>query len=108
VLEDVDVGGRVSRRELHERYGGSWQGGISPSSKAPVVLFFTNPGRGHQHGYYDGWGEDGLFHYVGEGQRGDQQLIRGNRRILNHREDGRTLEGFGHRERLLPTSASSR
>lgn len=94
MLEDLNVGEQLSRREIHERYGGSPQGGIGPSSKAPVVLFFTDPARGHQHGYYDGWGEDGLFHYVGEGQRGDQELIRGNRRILNHHEDACTLEGF--------------
>lgn len=94
VLEDLNIGEQLSRREVHERYGGSRQGGIGPSSKAPVVLFFTDPATGHQHGYYDGWGEDGLFHYVGEGQRGDQELIRGNRKIFFHREDGRTLEGF--------------
>lgn len=94
VFEDLDVGEQLSRREVHERYGGRRQGGIGPSTKAPVVLFFTDPASGHQHGYYDGWGEDGLFHYVGEGQRGDQQLIQGNRAILHHRDDGRTLEGF--------------
>src|SRR5690606_15898581 len=31
--------------------------------------------KGHQHGYYDGWGSDGLFHYVGAGQRGDRQRL---------------------------------
>lgn len=59
-----------------------------------MVLFFTDPTTGHRHGYYDGWADDGLFHYVGEGQRGDQRLVQGNRAILNHRADGRTLEGF--------------
>lgn len=58
------------------------------------MLFFTDPSTGRQHGYYDGWGSDNLFHYVGEGQRGDQQLTQGNKAILRHVEDGRTLEGF--------------
>jgi hypothetical protein len=57
-------------------------------------MFFTDPATGHRHGYYDGWDDDGLFNYVGEGQRGDQRLVQGNKAILNHAPDGRTLEGF--------------
>jgi RNA polymerase sigma-70 factor, ECF subfamily len=70
-----------------------------------VVLFFTDPATGHRHGCYDGWAGGWLFHNVGEGQRGDQRLIRGNAAILNHRADRRTLEGFLARfgvERGLP------
>lgn len=85
----------LARRDLHGRYGGNRQGGITTSRVvAGVVLFFTDPAKGHRHGYYDGWAEDGCFHYVGEGQQGDQQLVRGNKRILKHQEEGRSLEGF--------------
>ncbi|MEV1295421.1 hypothetical protein [Pseudonocardia sp. NPDC049635] len=94
MLSGLQPGDRLRRREVHERYGGRRQGGIGPSSQTPAVLFFTDPSTGRQHGYYDGWGSDGLFHYVGEGQRGDQQLTQGNKAILNHAEDGRSLEGF--------------
>jgi len=94
VLAGLAVGEQLSRREVHERYGGRRQGGIGPSSQTPAVLFFTDPVSGHQHGYYDGWGEDGFFHYVGEGQRGDQQLVQGNKAILHHRRESRSLEGF--------------
>jgi hypothetical protein len=94
MLSDLNVGEQLTRRELHARYGGSQRGGIAPSRGARVVLFFTDPYTGHQHGYYDGWGDDGLFHYVGEGQHGDQRFVQGNKAILNHREDDRTLEGF--------------
>lgn len=94
MLPDLNPGDTLRRRELHARYGGRQQGGIGPSRSANVVLFFTDPSTGHRHGYYDGWGADGLFHYVGEGQHGDQQLVQGNKAILNHRLDGRTLEGF--------------
>jgi len=59
-----------------------------------VVLFFTDPTTGQRHGYYDGWDNDGLFNYVGEGQTGDQRLVQGNKSILNHVADGRSLEGF--------------
>jgi len=57
-------------------------------------MFFTDPNTGQRHGYYDGWDEDDLFHYVGEGQLGDQRFVQGNKAVLRHREEGRTLEGF--------------
>ncbi len=94
MLEGLSVGEQLTRRDVHTRFGGRRQGGIGPSRRASIVLFFTDPATGHRHGYYDGWGNDGLFHYVGEGQHGDQQLTQGNRAILKHREQGRTLEGF--------------
>lgn len=94
MLTGLEPGEKLLRREVHERYGGRRRGGIGPSREAPVVLFFTDPVSGRQHGYYDGWDVDGTFHYVGEGQKGDQQLTQGNKAILNHAEEGRTLEGF--------------
>jgi hypothetical protein len=94
VLPGLQPGDRLLRRELHERFGGRQQGGISPSRMVPSVMFFTDPATGHRHGYYDGWDDDGLFNYVGEGQRGDQRLVQGNKAILDHVVEGRTLEGF--------------
>src|SRR5262245_54611652 len=94
MLKGLKPGDRLSRREVHERFGGRQQGGISPSREAPAVMFFTDPATGHQHGYYDGTDADGLFNYVGEGQQGDQQFTQGNKAILRHREEGRTIEGF--------------
>ncbi|MGR3938491.1 restriction endonuclease [Streptomyces sp. BRA346] len=58
------------------------------------MLLFTNPKRGHKVGYFDGWGKDGCYHYTGEGQKGDQQMVRGNRAILQHVHDGRALRLF--------------
>ncbi|MGC4952186.1 restriction endonuclease [Actinomadura citrea] len=84
----------VVRREMHEQYGGRRQGGIGPSRVTPNVLLFTDPGKGHQHGYFDGWGDDGCYHYSGEGQIGDQKMVQGNLAILNHRADGRALRLF--------------
>lgn len=84
----------MKRREIHMRYGGSWQGGISPSGTTPHVMLFTDPSRGHQHGYFDGWGADGCYHYCGQGQYGDQEMIRGNLAILNHIDDQRSLHLF--------------
>jgi hypothetical protein len=94
MLDGIAPGETWIRRDVHAKWGGRQQGGIGPSSQAPVVLFFTDPATGRKHGYYDGWDEDGYFNYVGEGQKGDQRLVQGNKAILNHTADGRTLEGF--------------
>jgi len=75
-------------------YGGQRQGGIATPDGLNAVLFFTDPEKGHRHGYYDGLDAAGRFHYVGEGQHGDQKFERGNKAILNHRVNGETLEGF--------------
>ncbi|XRQ09238.1 restriction endonuclease [Actinomadura welshii] len=90
----IRPGDMVVRRELHERYGGRRQGGVGPSRVTPNVLLFTDPLKGHQHGYYDGWGDDDCYHYTGEGQIGDQKMVQGNLAILNHRVDGRALRLF--------------
>ena len=94
MLQGLAPGDQLLRREVHERFGGRRQGGISPSRAVPAVMFFTDPAKGHRHGYYDGWDSDGFLHYVGEGQTGDQRFVQGNKAVLEHREDGRTLEGF--------------
>jgi len=83
----------VKRTELHRRYGGRRQGGIAPSSQSPNILIFTGP-AGHQYGYFDGWHADGLFHYTGEGQEGDQQLRQGNRALAEHVRRGHSVRLF--------------
>jgi hypothetical protein len=94
MFDGLVPGERRRRREIHDLFGGSRQGGIAPLANFPAVMFFTDPVTGHRHGYYDGMDDDKLYNYVGEGQRGDQRLIKGNRAILNHAKDGRSLEGF--------------
>lgn len=83
----------VRRVEVHDQYGGGRQGGISPSRSTPNVLVFSDPDVGVQHGYHDRW-EGPEYHYVGEGQRGNQTMTRGNAAILNHRLEGRSLRLF--------------
>ncbi|MFI9767301.1 hypothetical protein ACIHJG_10610 [Streptomyces sp. NPDC052415] len=90
----LNPGDTIRRTDLHARYGGSSQNGISPSGTSDNVLIFTAASSGHQHGYFDTWNEDGTFHYTGEGQTGDQRMIRGNKAILEHRETGKRLRLF--------------
>jgi hypothetical protein len=81
---DLEPGQRIRRTDLHSRYGGSGQGDICPSAKTPNILIFTDPGSGHQHGYYDEWADDGTFHYTGMGQTGNQTFTSGNKAIRDH------------------------
>src|SRR5580700_5976651 len=86
-------GETIVRRTLHDRFGGGRQGGISPSRVSPNIFIFT-AASGMQHGYADGWKDDACFHYTGEGQYGDQRMVRGNDAILNHVRRGRKLRLF--------------
>lgn len=81
------------RRDLHERYGGQRQGGISTPTAHPFIMLFTSA-IGTQYGYKDGWMPDGRFRYTGEGQQSDMTFTRGNQAIRDHEEEGKTLEVF--------------
>jgi hypothetical protein len=87
----LNPGDYIVRKELHDQYGGGREGGISPSSKTPNIFLFTDPPVGRLHGYFDGWGVDGKFHYSGEGQKGDQRMVRGNSAVRDHQLKGRSL-----------------
>ena len=59
------VGRTYNRRaDLHARYGGSFQNGISTSASEPVIFLFTGDG-GERHGYRDGPQQDGTYWYTG-------------------------------------------
>jgi hypothetical protein len=87
-------GEQIRRKYLHDTFGGGRQGGIEPSRSTPNVFLFADSVSGEQHGYIDGWQDDGCFHYTGEGQRGDQQMKSGNAAILRHVEHRRALRLF--------------
>ena len=81
------------RNDLHARFGGQRQGGISTPSGVPYIFLFTGE-SGEQYGYRDGWNEDGVYLYTGEGQVGDMKFVRGNRAIRDHLADGKDLLMF--------------
>jgi MoxR-like ATPase len=86
---DLSPGDSLLRRDLHTKFGGSPQSGISPSAKSPNIMLFTAESSGAQHGYlWDGWSpsDPSVLQYTGEGQIGDQSLsLRGNGAVLSHR-----------------------
>lgn len=88
------AGTSYRRRDLHEKYGGQEQGGISTPLHGNLVFLFSSP-RAREFGYEDSWvEEEGVYLYTGEGQRGDMTFTRGNAAIRNHQEEGRDLHLF--------------
>mgnify|MGYP003634717615 CR=1 FL=1 len=77
------------RLDIHRWFGGQMQGGISTPSAAPFIFLFTGE-SGESFGYRDGW-EEGIFRYVGEGQKGEMTFKKGNNAIRKHRENGKEL-----------------
>lgn len=76
-----------------DHMGGQQQGGISTPREWPFLLLFTSQ-TGEQYGYRDGWEENGVFLYTGEGQVGNQDFTHGNRAIRDHAKDGKDLHLF--------------
>ena len=81
------------REEIHGTYGGQLQGGISTPKNTPAIFIFTSE-KGHQYGYKDGYDEDGLFRYTGEGTSGDMSMTHGNLQIRDHEINGKRLYLF--------------
>ncbi|MEX0372110.1 HNH endonuclease [Spiribacter roseus] len=88
-MYDFIEGQVYKRRDIHDRYGGQRQGGISTPSGHPMIFLFTGQ-SGTRHGYGDGW-SDGVFEYFGQGQYGDMSFSRGNEAIRSHLANGRDL-----------------
>jgi hypothetical protein len=78
------------RSLIHDEYGGNRQGGISPSAKVPFIFIFSGK-SGAQYGYRDGWDNQNIFSYTGEGQAGDMQFIRGNLALKEHLNIGKRV-----------------
>jgi len=78
------------RSDIHDRYGGSRQNGISVSAKNPSIFIFTGSG-GAQHGYKDKWENNSVFSYTGEGQVGDMEFTRGNLSLRDHLVNGKQV-----------------
>lgn len=89
-----EVGRTYNRQEdIHAKYGGQAQGGISTPSGHPFIFLFVAD-IGSEFGYKDGWSNDGTFLYTGEGQSGDMEFVRGNRAIRDHEQEGKELHLF--------------
>lgn len=79
----LTVGSYHLRAQLHATFGGNPRAGICPT-KSGSVLIFSDPLSGAPFGYdaHD-YLRDDIYHYTGEGRVGDQQLVRGNKALLD-------------------------
>ena len=81
------------RNDIHGVHGGQSQSGISTPSRHPLIFIFTGE-SGKTYGYRDEFRPDGTFWYTGEGQTGDMEMVRGNRAIRDHQQEGKTIHLF--------------
>ena len=86
------------RRDLHARYGGQEQTGISTPSDYPLIFLFTSK-KGEKYGYHDGWTKEGVFLFFGEGQSGNMSFTRGNKALRDHIKDGKDVCLFAYIDR---------
>ena len=95
-LWKMRIGEVTTKNDVAKLYGGSTQGGIAPSRTSPNIMLYTDPSTGVKNGYqHDGWTNDRTLHmYTGEGRIGPQALTNGNKSILEHRKNGRSLRLF--------------
>jgi hypothetical protein len=95
-LWDIPIGARITRREIHDRFGGVREGGISPVlEKSKNIMIFSHPRVNAEHGYEpDVWLDEDTFLYCGEGPSGDQQMVRYNKSVLQHVEKDKVLRVF--------------
>ena len=94
-----EVGERIRRQALHQKYGGNQYSGSSPCGDFPYVFIFTGE-EGRNYGYEDEFLPDGIFIYTGQGQEGDMTFDRtdpngrNNLAIRDHQQESRSLHVF--------------
>ncbi|MFJ6136547.1 hypothetical protein [Kitasatospora sp. NPDC092286] len=89
--EFIKPGEVVTRQQVHAAFGGRLQGAISPTKDRRVIVFL--PPRPLA-AAPTGLASDGTLHFQGEGLEGDQQMTQGNKALLQHKEDGRSVHVF--------------
>ncbi|MET7487092.1 hypothetical protein [Streptomyces sp. NPDC005538] len=91
------LGETTNRAELHRRYGGRIHPRISPSRTTRNIFLFTTAA-----GLFDGWTGEHV-HFTGEGGTAgtDQVITHGNKSVLHHHAEGRTLRLFHQRPNTM-------
>jgi len=79
----LEIGQSYLKLDIHKAFGGNPRAGICPTASG-VVLVFSDPPSGMRFGYNQNDElAQGVYRYTGEGQAGDQQLVRGNKALLS-------------------------
>lgn len=97
-LGPLSLGSIYRRADLHTRFGGSRFSGIVPSKRESAVLLFHTEEPAQQF-YRDGFDEDGVYWYSGEGTFGDMNWTPSNRAVRDHAQVGQDLLFFERAQR---------
>jgi hypothetical protein len=97
IMKPFNVGEVYKRTEIHDKYGGQRQGGISTPAKYPYLFLFTG-GTGERYGYKDKW-QGNSFFYTGEGQKGDMLFLGGNRAIRDSSKNNEEIHLFSYKDK---------
>lgn len=79
-----------SRSEIHKKYGGNPQAGISNSASNPFIFLFSGK-SGLKHGYIDKWQDENIYTYTGQGTIGDMHFENVNGTLLNHENKSKRI-----------------
>ena len=88
-----EVGTHYRRKNLHAKYGGQEQQGISTPADSNLIFLITGK-SGRAYGYDDAWEREGVFRYFGMGTVGNMRMEGANERVRDHAEDGVELHLF--------------
>jgi len=94
---NVEVGDRLTRSQLNERFGGGIQGGILTPAGGRYIFLFSDPKAGSLYGYdFDGWESCShtTFFYTGGGSEGPQTLTHRNNTLFESQATGREIHLF--------------
>lgn len=94
----LSIGSIYRRADLHTRFGGSRYSGIVPCKREPVVLLFHTEEPSQQF-YRDGFDDEGVYWYSGEGTSGDMEWTQSNRAVRDHAQLGLDLLFFERAQR---------
>lgn len=79
-ISDFKIGTEYMLSSLREAFGGSFMGGINICHRTNSIVLISHAENRRNRIYEDSWINDTLF-YTGEGQKGDQRMVRGNKAI---------------------------
>ena len=88
----IEIGDQLRRSEVHARYGGATQWGITSCMNGNAVLVFVNPKKSAKFGYdkWEGPRPNGRYDYTGQGPEGDQSPDRRANKSLLLTQQNRT------------------
>ena len=91
-ISDFNLGQKYKREDLMDAFRGAFQGGINICKRTNTIVI-TSKHTGNR--IYDDKLFDGdVMYYTGEGQVGDQKMWKGNKAILEAKENGRDIHLF--------------